>query len=283
MKIARVILALAVVCSAAKANAAPSAAECAASAERSLTLRTAHKLRDARAELLVCAAPSCPAEIREECDRRITDVNAAMPTIVFEALEGDHDVTAVSVTMDGAKLASTLDGTSIAIEPGEHTFRFELAGRAPVDKKLVIREGEKERRERIAFVAPTMTTNTTPPPPVTPPIEEAPPRTQRTVGIVLGATGLVSLVAGMSLGIFATVKWNAAKTDCGAGCAPDAPAQREKSDAQGAATGANITLIAGGVLFAAGLVTWLTAPRARVQVQPAVGWNSASVVLSGTF
>ena len=62
----------------------------------------------------------------------------------------------------------------------------------------------------------------------------------------------------------------------------------EKNDAQTAAQGANVAFIAGGVLAVAGVVLWLTAPRApthRAQVRfvPSVGPNGASVTLGGVF
>src|SRR5271165_2147015 len=66
----------------------PTLADCITANESSIALRRQHKLRAARAQLLVCSAASCPEEIRSECVRRVTDVNVAMPTIVFNAKDG---------------------------------------------------------------------------------------------------------------------------------------------------------------------------------------------------
>ena len=67
------------------AHADPTTAGCLAASESSIALRKGHKLREASAHLLTCSAASCPADVREECIRHIAEVNAAIPTVVFEA------------------------------------------------------------------------------------------------------------------------------------------------------------------------------------------------------
>jgi len=252
-------LVLALVMLAASAEAAPNAGECAVAAEKSITLRKQHELRAARSELLVCAAASCPDMIREECARRVAEVNAAIPTVVFEARDdAGRDVSAVAVTMDGAKLTDRLDGTAIALEPGEHTFTFESADAPAVKRTFVVREGEKDRRERIVIAAPVLAT-----PPVVVRLDTPrPPKTQRTIALGVGAAGLASLLAGVAFGSVAAVDWSHAQSDCGAGCSSSAPAQNERNDALGFATAANVTLVIGGVLLATSVVLWLTAPHA---------------------
>jgi len=43
--------------------------ECIAHNEKSIQLRADHKLQESREELLQCALPACPGEIRAECER----------------------------------------------------------------------------------------------------------------------------------------------------------------------------------------------------------------------
>ena len=120
--------------------------------EASLKLRGEHKLREARSQLLVCASASCPADVRNECVRRVDPVNAAIPTIIFEAKDAaGNDMTAVKVTMDGQPLAERLEGSAISLDPGTHTFRFEVMGQPPVEKTLVIYEAVKDRHEPIVM------------------------------------------------------------------------------------------------------------------------------------
>ncbi|MFI5387803.1 MAG: hypothetical protein ACHQ50_16970, partial [Fimbriimonadales bacterium] len=130
----------------------PTTADCLSASNTSIKLRTDHSLREARQQLLVCAARTCPSDISAECEHRLVAVNAAIPTLVFEVKDaGGNDLPAVSVMMDGKPLTERLEGTAISLDPGAHSFHFETAGQAPVDKMFVLHEGEKDRRERIVF------------------------------------------------------------------------------------------------------------------------------------
>jgi hypothetical protein len=48
------------------------------------------------------------------------------------------------VSVDGVTVTHGLDGKALEVDPGVHTFRFELAG-AAVEQMVLIREGEKSR------------------------------------------------------------------------------------------------------------------------------------------
>jgi hypothetical protein len=133
--------------------AGPKTAECLAASEASLKSAADHKLRAELSQLLVCAAPTCPKDIRKECEGRVDEVTQQIPTIIFAAKNGSGgDLSAVKVTMDGEVLAPKLDGTALSVDPGEHKFTFEVAGQPPVDKTLVLHEGEKDRREKMVLV-----------------------------------------------------------------------------------------------------------------------------------
>ena len=130
-------------------------AACIAASEQALTLRTQGKLHDALKQLAVCSDQACPDEVKTECTRRIDAVDAAMPTLVLVAKDGaGNDLSAVKVTMDGVSLMESLDGRPLSLDPGEHAFRFETAGQPPVEKKLVLREGDKERHETVVLGPP---------------------------------------------------------------------------------------------------------------------------------
>jgi hypothetical protein len=182
----------------------PTTADCLSASESSLSLRSQHQLRAARAQLLVCAAASCPADVRKECTSRVADVNLAMPTIVFEAKDATgNDMVAVKVTMDGQPLAMRLEGAPLSIDPGEHVFRFELDGQPGVQKTFVIRESEKDRRELIVLGAAAVST----PLEATPATGEAPGggmSTKRLTGIIVGGAGLLGLGVGTTLLVLAS-------------------------------------------------------------------------------
>jgi hypothetical protein len=160
----------------------PTTADCLSANEHSIQLRADHKLRDARAQLLICAASSCPGDVRNACTRRVMDVNTAIPTIVFEAKDAaGNDLTVVKVSMDGHPLLQKLEGIAISLDPGEHKFSFETPGQPSVEKTIVLQEAEKGRHVTVTFgaqpsptpppeatAAPAPSAPTTPPPTASP-------------------------------------------------------------------------------------------------------------------
>src|ERR1019366_4336569 len=56
--------------------AGPSVGECLSATEAALKLRNDHKLREARHQLLICAAPSCPSDVRADCTHGVEETNA---------------------------------------------------------------------------------------------------------------------------------------------------------------------------------------------------------------
>jgi hypothetical protein len=267
----------------------PTKPECIAANESGQELRRAGKLGEARGRLRVCVAQACPGPVREDCAERLTEIESAMPTIVFEAKEGGgSDLTAVKVAVDGSPLADRLDGAALAVDPGEHVFRFESEGLPVVEKKLVIRESEKGRRERIVLGSASP-----PAPRIVPSTSDvASPRaesdaggTQRTVGLVTGGVGVVGLVVGSIFGLVSKSTYDGAlKDNCNnnpASCNGDGVTAGK--DAHSQATIATIGFVAGGVLLAGGALLYFTAPKSGVSVAPAVGANSAGLGAWGTW
>jgi len=284
---------------AAKAFAAdPTTSECLAASEASLTLRRQHKVRGARAQLLTCSAASCPADVRNECLRRLGDINAALPTIVFVAKDAaGNDLTAVKVTMDGHALAEQLEGAALPVDPGEHAFTFALAGRPPVEKKLVIHEGEKARREQIVFPAPVTSAVATSRPNVAPVLvsPNAPTSseqsssgmgTQRILGIVAAGLGVVGVGVGIGFGLDALSKHNDANKLCPESNCPTREGLDRWNQAHHAGHLSNVAFIVGGVGLAAGAVLWFTAPEAGDSAEKRtaqVGFGPGTLQLRGVW
>ncbi len=253
----------------------PTTAECLTASESSLTLRHQHRLREARTQLLTCSAASCPADVRDECTRRVADVNAAIPTIVFAAKDsaGD-DLLTVRVTMDGQPVADRLEGTALAIDPGEHTFTFETAGQATVKKRFVIREGEKDRREHIAFGTPSEATapastgesapilTSSPGTPADSSSTSSGLGTQRILAIVAAGVGAVGIGVGIIYGLSAKSKHATANAACpGSLCPRDTNGPDLWSQAVSAGNISTAGFIVGAVGLAGGAVLWFTAPH----------------------
>jgi hypothetical protein len=254
----------------------PTTAQCLAASESSLTLRNQHKLRDARAQLLICSAASCPADVRNECTRRVPDINAALPTIVFAAQDAaGNDLVGVKVTADGQVIAERLDGSALAIDPGAHSFTFDTAGQTKIEKQFVIREGEKDRRERIVFGAPSVATAPAPagaPAPAATPapvlVAFPPPATtsgglgtQRVLAIVTAGVGAVGLGVGIAYGLKSQSKHEDAIKICPMQQCPDQTGVDLWNQAVSAGDYATIGFIVGGVALAGAATLWFTAPQ----------------------
>jgi hypothetical protein len=248
--------------------AGPTARQCVAANEAAVKLSGESKLRAAREQLLVCAAPSCPKVVRAECTRQVDELNALLPTVVFAVKTSrGQDVTDVKVTMDTEVVATALDGTVLTVEPGSHAVTFEVAGEAPVTQTFVFREGEKARRETIVVGAPVPS----PTPPVMPPAPPAPESssgTLRTMGIVTTAVGGAGLATGVILGSFAASAWSTAKSACPAEADCSAAAVSDSQKASTLATGSTVALIVGGALAGGGVVMFLLAPRSGTSPTP---------------
>jgi hypothetical protein len=268
-------------------------AACIAANEQALTLRKQGKLRDALQQLALCADASCPAEVAAECSRQIDEVKALVPTLILAATDGTgNDLSDVKVSMDGAPLATILDGRPIPLDPGEHTFTFEVQGQAPVNKTLVIREGDRDRRESVVIGAP---------PPVPPaPFRPSGPReepsmwtTRRLIAAIAAGVGVVGVGFGAGWGAYAISSQNREKSDCSAQrCSNPAQATEDYNTAKQDATASTIALVAGAVLVAGGAVLWFTAPSPEsmvpvghtLGVAPTVaGHNGGGLLLVGSF
>ncbi len=271
-----------------RASAAdPTNADCVTANEAALKLGNEHHLRADRNQLLVCSSSNCPSDIRLECVRRVDEVNAAIPTIIFEAKDGaGNDLSAVRVTMDGEVLAERLEGTALSIDPGEHTFVFETAGQPPLTKSFVIHESQKDRREPISFGSAT-------PPPATEPLPVVPLPvvaetasglgTQRILAIVAAGLGVVGVGVGTAFGVMAIAKRNDARNVCPNECANQSDANLW-SNAKTTAQVSDVAFVVGGVGLAGGAVLWFTAkPRAAGGPSAQVGLGLGSVRLNGVW
>jgi hypothetical protein len=273
----------------------PTTADCLSASDASLKFGNQHKLRAERAQLLLCAASTCPADIRKECLSRVDEVNAQMPTIVFSARDASGaDLSAVKVTLDGEVLAEHLEGSALAVDPGEHTLTFETAGHPDVTKKLMIIEGEKERRELITFGAPS---GVSPPEGGAGQSAQGAPEggaagqgglgTQKVLALVAGGLGVVGVGVGAVFGVMAMSKKSDAQNSCpgpGTACATQNGVSKW-SDAASAGNVSTIGFIVGGVGLAAAGVLWFTAtaPSASAATAAQVGLGPGGIQVKGTW
>jgi hypothetical protein len=271
-------------------------------------LRNEHKLLQARDALRVCAQTSCKDFIVKDCTTWLDQVQASLPSVVPVATdEAGNDVANVRVSMDGALLLQKIEGSSVEVNPGSHTFTFEAAGGTRVDKQVVVSEGEKNKRISVSVArvgaqaaAPVSTTPPAPMPASSPAstVSAAPatgfsataPSSSdtssgplwKTIGLVTGGIGVVGLAIGTVFGLQASSEKNGAGCDSNSHC-PNAAAASKLKDAKNAADLSTVFFVIGGVLGAGGLAMWIFAPSSSVQASPSVGKSFAGVELKGSW
>jgi len=215
--------------------------------------RRAGALLAAHEELIVCAQASCPASARQDCIKWLTEVDAALPSIVIAARDAHgRELRDVRVLVDGKPITERLDGKAIPVDPGVHTFRFESAGAETVKQQITVREGEKSRAVPVTL---SRLEHRTPPSP-TPPAEQRP---TPVLVYVLGGVGVAALATS---GVFGWLSYSKERDLRDQNCAPNCPAddvdriekQRHVSD---------VALAIGGVALAGAAVLYLTRPTER--------------------
>jgi hypothetical protein len=276
---------------------------CIIASEKAVALRKADKLLEQRAELSTCAASSCPDAVRTSCQQRLAQANQAIPSIVFFAQDrSGRDLVAIKLSIDGAAYTDRLDGTAIALNPGEHEFRFEMTEQQPVVKTFVMHQGEQNRREIILLGAAPI------PAALVAPSASAPPGTardastpagagadqnasggsgpQRTLGLVVGSVGVASLAAGAILGGLSIAAHSSYEKNCGNNIGAPAglcnsQGVNGESDAATKGTLSTIFFIAGGVAGVAGGALFFASLKGPARTQVGVGVDS--VIVKGRF
>jgi len=153
---------------------------CFAAAEQAQPLMKQRKLRAAQRHLEACARESCPRAARTDCRTWLADVIRAEPTVVFVAREErpngeSRAVEDVRVSVDGEVLvASRLEVSAIPLDPGVHALTFVHPGFDPVEQRIDVREGERDREVDVVFRASTPSAGAPPAPSAPPPPPDRP-------------------------------------------------------------------------------------------------------------
>jgi hypothetical protein len=241
--------------------AAPAAADekqaCVAASEKAQQLRSAGKLGEAREQLGICGRAECPKLIQQDCTQWMSEVLAALPSVVPAAKDGKgRDLVDVRLTVDGKVATERLDGKPIVLDPGVHSFVFEAKGAAAVKEQVVVKPGEKNRIVTVAISVSDEGTASGGPPSsgagaVAP--ADTGSRAQSSsppvLAYVLGGLGLVALGAALVLDLGASSDARGLRETCAPNCN-----QSDVDDVQSKYTIAGVTAGIGGALLITGVV-----------------------------
>lgn len=206
----------------------------------------------------------------------------------------------VVVKRGNQRLEPSLYGTPLPVDPGEYKIEVSAPGYETWSTPIKVEAGGASASVRVPGLvkAPesaatpgpafnkTAATTTAPPPLATKP--EPGLTTQQSLGIVVGAVGLVGVGIGSYFGVRA-IKRNG---DADHYCTPTPTVCQDQrgvnlsNDARHDATASNIAFAAGAVLLGAGTVIYLTGGRSdadRVALVPVLTPGAAAASVSGRF
>jgi hypothetical protein len=183
------------------------------------------------------------------------------------------------VKRDGSAIERGAWGAAVPVDPGKHEVSAEAGGFLPWSGTVTV----AEPGQTAALDVPELQPAPQPPPPpptvAAPPAarpEVAPPRywtARRSASVAVAGVGLVGMGVGGLVGLVAKSKFDSALGETGEQRHTDSLAAVRTSDA------ATVVVSVGAVFLVGGLVFWLTAPDAPVQV----GASGQGVLVHGSF
>jgi hypothetical protein len=207
------------------------------------------------------------ARAAAETDReRVARAHAAelTPRVPYVRIVSSEE--GVTIERDGEQLASW--DTPLAIDPGEHVFRVERAGHQPWQTTIDAHEGQTVEL-RLPALERIVEARITPPAPVVlerPRVERAvfaprPSSPVRAIGMGTSAAGVLALGVGAGFVIASAATYASSSSMCDASdhCSTQGAAVR--GDALTYGDVATVLVVSGALTLAAGVVTWLAAPR----------------------
>lgn len=270
--------------------------DCPTASEQGQKLRDQGKLIRAREMFLLCSKATCPSVVRKDCAKWLPELEESVPTIVFSAQDGSgNDLSAVAVTVDGAKVATVLDGKPVPIDPGPHTVIYDAPGAPPLTQNVIIRAGEKNRIVKATLGAPPAKPDPSPDPKPDPKPGSRPEQRPQKSGVpvltyVLGGVGVIGIGSFAFFGVTGKSDLDNLKSTCAPSCDP-----AKLDDAKTKLVIADISLGVGVLALGGAAIVFLTSGgdnkpaktglgsgiNARIDATPLPGGGAAS--LSGSF
>lgn len=239
------------------AQSATPAQQCLEAHEQAQVKRMARDLVTTLDLLKSCSEAHCPSFVQADCVRWLEEVTSEIPTVSFVARSEDGDETDVTVYVGDHVIAKRLDGRPVELNPGAYEFRFERPPAAPVLKRVVLREGEKNRVVAAEFDLHPDAPVTPAPAPAAPVTEDAGPSEYRPIPKLTFVLGGVAVLGGAAAVTFGTLA-RSSRQDAADSCAPLC-SDSEVAPIRGKGIAADTSL--GVAVVAAGAATYFFVTR----------------------
>jgi hypothetical protein len=216
----------------------------------------------------------------------------------------DASIPGLEVRRDGVIVPAAEVGMAIPVDPGIHAVQASAAAHATWSTTVQLPTSAGSVSVTIPLLAAATSPDApaasgAPPPatatgsaaelPATPPEAPAATSTQRTVGIAIGAAGVVGIAFGAFAGLHALSTYNAA-TSSGE-CLPDnecnAAGKQARSDASGWAAASTVAFGVGAAALVGGAVLYFTSPSGgastSIGVAPSTAGGGAQVTVGRSW
>lgn len=198
-------------------------------------------LVEAREQYSECAKSACGAFLLNECTTRHARLDSDIPSVIPVAThKSGKPYQHVLVTLDGEPFCSSLDGRALQVDPGMHEFVFTTDKGLTATEKVLILQGDRNRRITVALGKHHESADAGDPPlpaeaaqdeaapeadhhlnsaPAEPPAEAAPKKGVPALSWVLGGVGVLGGGGYVLLSTWGK-KDNEALRQCAPSCAP---------------------------------------------------------------
>ncbi|MGZ3452042.1 MAG: hypothetical protein ACXVEF_20710 [Polyangiales bacterium] len=228
------------------------------------------------------------ASHRAEATKLAAELEPRIPTLKV-TVEGVPSGKSPMVQVDGAYVPNAALAEPRMVNPGKHVVTARVDNGPLATGEVQLKEGEKRvvvltiatqpapassTPEPAGSAAPAPTSFESKPPPTPLPEKELPPPkdtgdTQRYIAVASGGLGIAGLALGTYFGLSAQSKAHDADPYCPTSTTcTNAQGVTLRHDAIGKANLATVVVIGGAVLLGAGVVLWITAPRAASESKP---------------
>lgn len=229
----------------------------------------------------VAASASAAGQQAREADARAraAALEPKLVTLVIDVSPTTTSLSNLTVKRDEVLVGRVQWGSAIPIDPGKHIVVASADGKQPWQTEVTVLDTVKTTKVLVPALenaAPTAKV------PADATVSSSTGGTQRTVGLVVGGAGIVGLGLGAIFGLRSISRHDDDQAHCDANSLCDATGVAIRNEARDAGNISTAAFIAGGVLFAGGMVLFLTAPRAS-STRTALGFGPGSVQLKGAF
>jgi hypothetical protein len=219
-------------------------------------------------------------------EKRLVELERILPLIEVQLTRSDLERPGLEVLVDGRTIDRYHVRRNLAVEPGPHTVEVRAFGRHPWIQKVTAPSAGAVLRLPVTLVEQSGAA----PPPQAPPdpprviVRMDPHSTRKTIGLALGATGILAVGTGVVLGVLAIDKREELDRICG-GNRQSCTARPEvvtpiRENGSTLAAVSTVSFIVGGAALVSGAALFLwpgSSPQsaARVRVSPNIGTAGA--------